>query len=257
MTPDSPTSAAAARTRPRTGGLPDTGLTFGPASSIEQVIEAWTLVYRSYLRSGLVQTNRWRVHTVPHAIQSHSVVICGRIQELTVSTLSAYFDQSGGIGLPVDEIYPDEVAALRDDGRRLMEIGLFADRREHIQRSVDALLELMRHVCYFGANFGATDGLIRVQPRHAAFYTRLLGFDQIGAEKPHPTVEGRSTVLLHLDGYGKIKGDNLPRGLRHFKSHPLDSDAFAERYVLDGQGIAGSPIEQYLRHTTHAVVSTG
>ena len=257
MTPDSPTSPSAAASDQRGGGSPDTGLTFRPASSLQEVVEAWTLVYRSYLRSGLVRTNRWKLHTVPHAIQSHSVVICGHIQGLAVSTLSAYFDQRGGMGLPADEIYPNEVRALRDEGRRLMEIGLFADRREHIQRSVEALLELMRHVCYFGANFGATDGLIRVQPRHAPFYTRLLGFDQIGAEKPHPTVEGRATVLLHLDGYAKIEGDDLPRGLRHFKRSPLGAEAFAGRYVLDGRGIAGSPIEHYLQHTPEAAVSTG
>jgi hypothetical protein len=58
-----------------------------------------------------------------------------------------------------------------------------------------------------------------------------------------------------LNEHGRYGG--APRNLPTHDFSPLDADAFAERYVLDGQGAAGSPIEQYLRHTTQAAVSTG
>ena len=225
---------------------PQTGLYFQPAASIGQVIEAWSLVYRSYLRAGLIPANPSRLHTVAHAIQPRSVVICGRIGGLTVSTMSGYFDRTDGPGLPLDRVYPDELADLRRDGRTLIEIGLFADRREHIERSVESLLELMRQVTYFAVGHGATDGIISVLPRHAPFYTRLLGFEPIGDVKTYSLVKDNPVVLLRLDWYAKINAEKLPRGLRYFRDNPLLPERFATRCVLDEAVVADSPIARYL-----------
>ena len=229
------------------------GLSFQPAATLDQVIEAWTLVYCSYLRTGLIRSNPWRLHTVGQAIQPRSMVVCGRIGGLTVSTLSGYLDQPAPVGLPLDAVYPEELAALRADGRTLMEIGLFADRREHIERSIDALLELMRQVFYFGAAMSATDAVISVRPRHAGFYTRLLGFEQFGPGRPHPLVNGETVVLLHLDGYGKVEQASPPRGLRYFRNNPVSLDSFADRCVLTSGAVRNSVVEEYLRRSPMGV----
>lgn len=232
------------------------GLHFEPASTLAEVEAAWELVYRSYLRAGLITPHPFRLHTVPHAVQPHSVVICGKIQCLTVSTLSGYFDQPAGLGLPLDKIYRDELDELRADGRTLMEIGLFADRREHLHRSVDAILELMRFVCYFGVTHGATDGIIGVHPQHAAFYTRLLGFEQIGEERPYETVNNNAALLLRLDWYRRIAEPTLPRGLGHFKVNPIAAEHFAGRAIVDQAGIRGTRIAEFLQGESAANTTT-
>ena len=54
-----------------------------------------------------------------------------------MSTLSAYVDHNGD--LPISSAYPAEIADLRDQGKYLIEIGLFADRRQKLTRSIESL----------------------------------------------------------------------------------------------------------------------
>ena len=220
------------------------GLFFDVARTVDDVIVAWRLVYSSYLQAGLINPNPARIHTVRQAIGPSAVVMCGQLKRLVVSTLTAYMD--GQDGLPLDSTYPDELQALRDKGKVLLELGLFADRREHIHRSTEAVLELMRFGTYFGVHSGATHGVIGVHPRHVEFYTRLLAFDVIGPEKTYSLVNEHPVVLLQLDWHAKAKLAKPPRGLAHFLRNPVPAEAFEGRARLDDQAIAGSPIERFL-----------
>jgi len=257
--PDEPmTEGTSARQAAGFDSLAVSGLRFRPAGSPSEVLDAWQLVYQSYQRIGLIGPNPAAVHTVPHALQDRAVVICGRIRSLTVSTISGYLDLPDR-GLPLDAVYPDELAELRADGRTLMEIGLFADRREHIERSIEALLELMRQVCYFGVTQGATDGVIGVHPHHAAFYIRMLGFERIGEEKNYSLVNDNPVILLRLDWYEKIRQIKPPRGLRYFRDNPLAADAFAGRVSLQSPQIlqALAPLFDDSTSADHALRSLG
>lgn len=221
------------------------GLQFSVAQSLEEVVEAWGLVYYSYLRSHLIKPNPSRIHTVPQAVLAdQSVVICGKIEGLTVSTMSAYHD--GEHRLPLDSVYAEELDELRASGRRLVEIGLFADRREKLHRSLEALLELMRWATYFGVHGGATDAIIGVHPHHAAFYTRLLGFEAIGPTRSYSTVNGAPVTLLRLDWYERIALPCPPRGLAHVLAAPLTADDFTHRYIPHMDELETSPVADYL-----------
>ena len=255
--PTSTDHAGSARRPTASAGEFQTGLAFAAAQTLAEVVDAWTLVYRSYLQAGLIRSNPWRLHTVPQAIQPRAAVICGRIGELMVSTISGYVDQPDGAGLPLDAVYPDQLAELRREGRQLLEIGLFADRREHIERSIEALLELMRRVTYFGVTLGCTDGVVGVHPRHAPFYERLLGFERIGEEKTYSLVKDNPVVLLRLDWDGKISLPKPPRGLRYFRDNPISLEAFAQRFVLSKQAVAGTDLEQYLESATSGKIAVG
>ena len=118
------------------------GLFFGVAENTDQVVQAWELVYRSYVRTGLIDPNQSRIHTVPQAVGPNTAVVRGCLSELVICTLSSYLD--GPDGLPLDAVYHDQLQAMREQGKVPLELGLFADRREHLYRSIDALLELMR-----------------------------------------------------------------------------------------------------------------
>ena len=222
------------------------GLEFKVAQTVQDVSEAWQLVYYSYLRARLIKPNPACTHTVPQAmLADKSIVICGRIEQVTVSTMSAYHDD-GEHGLPLDTVYADELNRLRDSGRRLVEIGLFADRREKIQRSMEALLELMRWTTYFGVHGGATDAIIGVHPHHAAFYTRLLGFDAIGETRSYETVNGAPVMLLRLDWYERIKQSSLPKALAHILANPVTPEEFEHRYQPRMDDLHGTPLAQYV-----------
>lgn len=214
---------------PRT---PRTGLEFGVCETLAQVEACQALVYRAYRRAGLIPPDRRRRFTHRHGVSPHACTIQGRVAGQVACTVTACLDSP--MGLPLDAVYPDQLGALRDAGRPLTEIGLFADRRRDPRRSIDALLEVMRFACHFGITHGATDGVIGVHPHHAAFYIRLLGFEIIGPQRAYSAVNNNPVVLLRLDWPRQTAATplspRLPRGLRYFADHPLTRADFADRY---------------------------
>jgi hypothetical protein len=113
----------------------------------------------------------------------------------TLATITIGFD-SDGI-LLADELYGQEVDALRARGERLCEFIKFAV--DHSVQSKRVLASLFQ-IAYIFAHFihGRTKLLIEVTPRHARFYTDMLRFVQVGEEKINPRVQTRG-VLLALD----------------------------------------------------------
>jgi len=204
------------------------GLNYRPAANAEEVCDAWALVYEAYVRTGLIDPNPHSLHTYPQILDSEYVVIIGQIDSLTVSTLSAYVGDAPG-SLPLESIFANEIDEFRQQGKRLLELGLFADRRQHIFRSFDALLELMRFTTYFGICQGCSDAVIGVHPDHVGFYERILGFEAHGTVKPHPGVRGHPAVLMQMDWSRQSSREVPAKGIRYFLDHPLDASAFAER----------------------------
>jgi hypothetical protein len=100
-------------------------------------------------------------------------------------------------GLMADDIYKAEVDAIRARGRNVAELTKLAidDSNVDSKHIVAALF----HICYiYGHNIhGVTDFIIEINPRHAVFYKRTLGFEQIGEERVCARVNAPA-VLLHL-----------------------------------------------------------
>lgn len=143
----------------------------------------------------------WRGYTTaPLPDDPNCVTLVALDRDDAVATLSLGFDSPAGMS--ASELYPDEVSELRRTGARLCEFTRFAvDRSEH---SLD-LLAMMFHVAYLLARrqYGVTHVLAEVNPRHAQFYTRMLGFEQIGPERICPRVNAPAVLLaLSLD-YGE------------------------------------------------------
>ena len=98
-------------------------------------------------------------------------------------------------GLLADKLYQHEIDILRSQGRRVCEITKLAFNPKY--SSKEALASLF-HLAYIYARniYHATDVLIEVNPRHAAFYEKRLGFKQIGEQRICPRVDAPA-VLLH------------------------------------------------------------
>ncbi len=203
-------------------------LSFSVGSTLDEVMEAWSLVYDSYRQLGLVDPNHWGVHCTTHAFTNDSAVIRGCLHGRCVTTMTGYLDHPDH-GLPLDSVYPEELARLRDQGHRLIEIGLFADRRGEIKRARTALLELMRWTAYFGLNHQAQQAVIGVHPHHAKFYAKCLGFKIIGAEKSYGIVNGAPVVPLFLDWAACSTEAQAPRGVQCFMADQLPAEAYAHR----------------------------
>ena len=99
-------------------------------------------------------------------------------------------------GLAVDSTFGPEVAAFRARGCKLCEFGRFAI--DPTARSKRLILSLVHLLYIYAARVkGCTDLLIEINPRHRAFYERLLEFEQIGSERTCQRVNAPA-ILMHI-----------------------------------------------------------
>lgn len=147
------------------------------------------LVRRMYASRGLatdqpIQAERRRVETTLAACRGDRI-----LGTLTVRNDAAH-------GLLADALYRTQIDAARRAGATVCEVGRLAMDREH--RCHEALATLFQ-VGFLVARhaFGRTDSFIEVHPRHARFYSHMLGYRLAGPELTCPRV-GAPAVLMHL-----------------------------------------------------------
>ena len=226
-------------------GLPRTGLEFGVAESVDQVIAAWQLVHNRYVDEGLINSNETRLHTVRQAVSPDTSVIIGTLSDQVVSTLTIMHDDDEH-GLPLDTVYGNELNTLRRNGRRLLEVGLLADRRVKMSRFISALFQLIRYP-YFNAKFSGRDMLAGVHPHHAGFYERSMGFEPWGPVRQYPRVNNQPVLLLRVNIDQVLKQDKLPKATAIYEANPLPQEVFDHRYRFDPSTLTGSDIESFFR----------
>lgn len=158
------------------------------ANSASRLGRASSLVQRRYAWRGY--SSAPLEHTTPGR-----VTLSASVEDATVATITAGVDNDDG--MYVSRLYPEEIGALRAEGRKLCEFTKLA-----VDESVrsHAVLGAIFHVaCMYVINLHhCTDVLVEVNPRHVRFYQRMLGFKRAAGERLDPAVNAPA-VLLRLD----------------------------------------------------------
>jgi len=112
-----------------------------------------------------------------------------------VGTVSMRFDSPAG--LVAEQLYPGEIAGLRASNLRFCEFTRLALDEQAMSKEV---LGSLFHSCYLYAHIvrELTHAVIEVNPRHVAFYRRVLHFKLAGEQRHSPRVDAPA-VLLALD----------------------------------------------------------
>lgn len=166
-------------------------------NSLKQRIKASTLIKRMYASRGY-QTESASVFST----SSNQYTFEARQSQQLIGTLTLTIDSDNG--LLADTLYQPELDQFRQQGRRLCEVSKLAFNPETSSKEIFASLF---HMAYIFARriHGIDDSFIEINPRHATFYKRMLGFKQIGEQRTCPRVNAPA-VLLHLDlGYMEEK----------------------------------------------------
>lgn len=149
------------------------------------------LVTRMYSQRGY-KTER-TAESKPADFHLNRVTLEACRQNETVGTITVALD--GPAGLNAEDLYREEIRPYRDSGGRLCEFTRLALDVDKCGK--DALGSLFHLAVIFAYNIhGATDLFIEVNPRHATFYRRKLGFKIVGKEKICRRVDAPA-VLLH------------------------------------------------------------
>ncbi len=219
------------------------------ATSLEQVESAWRLVYERYSQMGLIDENPFCLHAVPTAVGQHAGVRWGPdgSEGAEVGYTMTLFRDNPMVGLALDSVYARYLDELRRKGRRLLEVGMLADRRQSASRGVGALFSMMRWAIHYGLNTDLTDIVIGVHPRHADFYIRCYGFEKFAPPTSYALVRNNPVVLLRLRLLEALAKDVLPRGLADARDNPLPGSAFSHRFAFEPEQLRGSLIAGFLK----------
>ncbi|MGA7178245.1 MAG: hypothetical protein WBX11_01470 [Thiobacillaceae bacterium] len=138
----------------------------------------------------------WRGYETGKVVQDpYKLVLVAFQESKVVGTLTLGLDSPAG--LVVDQLYKAEADQLRVDNRKLCDITRLAIDQDIKSKSVLAALFHLSFI-YGHTIHRSTDFLIEVNPRHATFYQRMLGFQPFGMERMCPRVSAPA-VLLRLE----------------------------------------------------------
>jgi hypothetical protein len=149
--------------------------------------------------AGLLVKRRyaWRGYDVGsiQGIHPNRITLSASRRDDVVATIAVGLDSPAG--LFVDKLYGDEIERMRRHDRKICEFTKLA-----IEASVRSkpILAALFHIAYIHARRinRCTDLVVEVNPRHVAFYERMLGFTTRSSEKLDPRI-GAPAVLMSLD----------------------------------------------------------
>ena len=180
---------------------------------------AFRLLYRAYQRAGLIKPNPQEMRVTPYHLLPTTSVMVARYANQIISTLSLVED--GELGLPMEQIYADEIRERRQQGLLMAEVSCLADRRKDIRRYFSVFVRLCRLMIQCARSRGIDQVLIAVHPRHVRLYTQYLAFEQIADERLYPAVQNHPAVALCLD-LKRLEVDQ-PANYERFFTVPIDA----------------------------------
>jgi len=212
-------------------------LSIRPSVSRWELEQAFRLVYLSFLQREYIEESASKLRFSIFNALPETVTFVADLREAIIATVTLVPDTP--IGLPMDEIYHDEVQALRDQGRRLAEVTMLADRRHEIRRALPVVMQLMKRVFdYATLVLKANDLCITINPRHETYYRRFLLFQPLGGLKTYPSVRNNPALARRLDlDTVREACEGNQRLLRHFFTNRTPLETLHEHYAMAPQDI--------------------
>jgi hypothetical protein len=136
----------------------------------------------------------WRGYAGTHQLvdDPNRITLTATDKGRVVGTLTIAMDSE--VGLAADQVFKEEIDAMRERGARLCEFTKLAfDPSVKSKASLANLFHLA--VIYARDIHHRTDIVIEVNPRHRRFYEQMLGFEQQGQLKNNPRVNAPAYLL--------------------------------------------------------------
>jgi hypothetical protein len=160
--------------------------------------QAFQLLAANYRARGYESPGSKPFRFTPYHVLPGTMLLVAKDEDRVVATLSLVPDTSL-LGLPLEDIYADEVADLRRRGRHLAEAICLADAGLSIREFVQVFKSLIKLAMQYHASQGGDAWVITVNPRHRNFYRKVLGFVPLGPCRAYPSVQDHPAEAYLLD----------------------------------------------------------
>jgi hypothetical protein len=188
------------------------------ASRRDEFEQAFHLLAVKYQARGYEGPSPKRYRFTPHHALPGTMTVVAKDESRVVATMSLVPDTTA-LGLPMECIYGREVAALRREGRRLGEVTSLADHGLSTPEFVRTFMAMSRLVIHHHLRQGGDTWVITVNPRHRAFYRRVLGFAPLGPRRAHPSVRNNAAEAYLMDA--SLMQSGAPQTHRNLFGKPL------------------------------------
>lgn len=172
-------------------------LTIKVANTLEEREEVFKLTYKIYRQKGFAKEREDERLIFPYDTHPETVILVVKDEnDLIVGSTTLVFNKNGQI--PAEKMYKQEINALKKDEKYSTEFCRLVVHPEY-RNAKDILLLLFNYAAIYIYHVKQYSCItIEVNPKHKAYYKRLLSFDEIGTEKECPHVENAPSVLLCL-----------------------------------------------------------
>lgn len=134
--------------------------------------------------------------------------------EKVVGTVTLNLDSEEG--LLGDQLYKEEIDAMRREGKKICELTKLAIDRSAQSKYVFAGLLHIAYI-YSGMIYKYTDLVLEVVPRHVDYYVRMLGCEPFGPEQLNPRVNAPVRML-------RLNGDYVADMIRRYGGQGKKAD---------------------------------
>lgn len=161
-------------------------LTVEPAHTEERREAANVLLQDRYGWRGYAGSN------IPNFDGTNHLPLVATCRGQSIGTLTVSLDGPKGLGC--ETTFPEEVRALRDSGRRLCEFTRLAIHPEGGSRQ--AIASLFQVAYLVATKLGEADAvMLEVNPRHVAYYQRIIGAAVLAEERFHERAQAPAVLL--------------------------------------------------------------
>ncbi len=198
------------------------GAVFKIADSIEELAGSYRLVHDAYVHKGYMDPAPSGMRVTEFTLSPRTTTFIGRQNGDIISTISLFEDSKAGLAM--DGIYQEELDKLREQGRKIAEVGSLAASPANWNGRPDATFHMFKIMLNYAMDYLNLDDLvIAVNPSQKHFYVWALLFDEIGGLKSYEYVKSNPAVAMrmplekcqyrYLEAY---QDQTLNKNLHHF-----------------------------------------
>lgn len=174
------------------------GLRFKIAETIAEFEGAYRLVHDIYVCEGYMEPQPGGLRVTSSSLQPGAITFIGCEKNKVLLTVTLFSDARQG--LPMDSIYKAELDRLRNDKRKIVEVGALAVNSNAQLKFHSSVMMLFKFVLlYAWRHLLVDDMVVVINPKHRSFYEKVLSFRAIGPEKAYDYVRGNPAIALRLD----------------------------------------------------------
>lgn len=182
------------------------GITYRVARTRDELEKSYALVYNAYLQKGYVNENLARLRMSIFNVLPETTTFVAMVGDEVIGTATVVPDSP--LGLPMDDLYSEELNVFRAQGSRLCEISMLAIGSGFFKEDVSVMLNakkmfivffLFKHLYDYIKSCLELDRIcIAINPKHSLTY-EYLNFESIGQVKQYDKVNGAPAMAKFAD----------------------------------------------------------